>query len=601
MLQRCFQNIFIIGNIISICILPLLFYLSRFKNNYNIKHIYKIFLIISIILFLPIFNLKLKPLKNENKGKIVIQNNIEKSPHIDINHDGFIIEETMPKVNQELKPVINNSNHIFNKDIEIKNDNISKIYPYLPYIWISVSIILFIYNIVIYMIYRYKLKLQVIKNPDIEKYINNIKSKMKLKTKIDYAFSYNIMSSITIGILKKKIIIPIDNFEIKDYEYILKHEIFHIKNKDIEYKFLLLILNCIYWFNPITYFLIKQIDEIIELNCDYNILEKETMDYRIQYGNILLNQIEKNRRNKYKFVMNFTSSRRSIMERFSNIVNEPKKKKALIISIILIVFIITSLLLIIFTPNINIAKTETVKNEEKSNNLLLTNETDSLDSSEKNPKLSNVETSEKENLDSDKNVISSQESLTEEFVLKENTNLGSDENVLSSQESLTEEFVLRANTNLDSNKNVSANPKENLTEEIVLKANTNQTNFIVPVDGVISSDYGKTSPMRNKIHEGIDIAAQKETPIKASASGTVIYSGFDKENGNTVIIEHKNEVKTYYEHCSDLYVSEGQIVNQGDIIATVGNTGNSTGPHLHFEIRVNNEAVDPHNYIEQFK
>lgn len=264
------------------------------------------------------------------------------------------------------------------------------------------------------------------------------------------------------------------------------------------------------------------------------------------------------------------------MERFSNIVNEPKKKKALIISIILIVFIITSLLLIIFTPNINIAKTETVKNEEKSNNLLLTNETDSLDSSEKNPKLSNVETSEKENLDSDKNVI-------------------------SSQESLTEEFVLRANTNLDSNKNVSANPKENLTEEIVLKANTNQTNFIVPVDGVISSDYGKTSPMRNKIHEGIDIAAQKETPIKASASGTVIYSGFDKENGNTVIIEHKNEVKTYYEHCSDLYVSEGQIVNQGDIIATVGNTGNSTGPHLHFEIRVNNEAVDPHNYIEQFK
>ena len=95
----------------------------------------------------------------------------------------------------------------------------------------------------------------------------------------------------------------------------------------------------------------------------------------------------------------------------------------------------------------------------------------------------------------------------------------------------------------------------------------------------------------------LDIATSSGTPIKAASSGRVIYSGYKGSYGYLVIIEHTDSVQTYYAHCSRLYVNVGQTVNQGDTIAAVGSTGNSTGPHLHLEIRVNGVAKNPQNYV----
>jgi murein DD-endopeptidase MepM/ murein hydrolase activator NlpD len=122
--------------------------------------------------------------------------------------------------------------------------------------------------------------------------------------------------------------------------------------------------------------------------------------------------------------------------------------------------------------------------------------------------------------------------------------------------------------------------------------------LIKPITGTITSRFASISRVRTGAHTGLDIAASSGTAIKAAASGTVAYAGWKTNGaGNMVIISHGNGVETYYEHCSKIYVSVGDTVSQGDTIAAVGSTGNSTGPHLHLEVRVNGVAYNPQNYV----
>ena len=121
--------------------------------------------------------------------------------------------------------------------------------------------------------------------------------------------------------------------------------------------------------------------------------------------------------------------------------------------------------------------------------------------------------------------------------------------------------------------------------------------LIKPITGTISSRFGHSSRIRSGAHTGLDIAASTGTGIKAAASGTVTFSGWKGSYGYMVVVSHGNGVQTYYAHCSKLYVSAGQKVKQGQKIAAVGSTGNSTGPHLHLEVRVNGVAYNPQNYV----
>lgn len=121
--------------------------------------------------------------------------------------------------------------------------------------------------------------------------------------------------------------------------------------------------------------------------------------------------------------------------------------------------------------------------------------------------------------------------------------------------------------------------------------------IIPPVSGIISSRFGSSSSLRVSTHTGLDIATSSGTPIAAAASGTVTFSGWKGSYGNLIVITHENGVQTYYGHCSELYYEAGATVSQGEIIAAVGSTGNSTGPHLHFEVRIDGIAYNPQNYV----
>lgn len=121
--------------------------------------------------------------------------------------------------------------------------------------------------------------------------------------------------------------------------------------------------------------------------------------------------------------------------------------------------------------------------------------------------------------------------------------------------------------------------------------------LIRPVSGIITSRFAENSSVRSSSHTGLDIATSRGTAVAAAASGTVTFSGWKGSYGKLIVITHSNGVQTYYGHCDALYASVGQTVSQGQTICAVGSTGNSTGPHLHFEIRVNGVAYNPENYV----
>ena len=118
-----------------------------------------------------------------------------------------------------------------------------------------------------------------------------------------------------------------------------------------------------------------------------------------------------------------------------------------------------------------------------------------------------------------------------------------------------------------------------------------------PVSGTISSRYGVSSSIRSSNHTGLDIATASGTPIKVVASGTVTHASYKGSYGNLVKVDHGNGIESWYAHTSKMYVSPGQKVKAGETIAAVGSTGNSTGSHLHLEIRINGKHVNPQNYL----
>lgn len=122
--------------------------------------------------------------------------------------------------------------------------------------------------------------------------------------------------------------------------------------------------------------------------------------------------------------------------------------------------------------------------------------------------------------------------------------------------------------------------------------------FLWPVQGPITSDFGYRFIFgETNFHRGIDIAAPSGTAINAGADGTVVFAGERGSYGNLVILSHGNGFLTYYAHCSKLLVQAGDTVTQGQPIAAVGSTGRSTGPHCHFEVRYQNELIDPLFYL----
>lgn len=148
---------------------------------------------------------------------------------------------------------------------------------------------------------------------------------------------------------------------------------------------------------------------------------------------------------------------------------------------------------------------------------------------------------------------------------------------------IKEDLNLRAQVALEDKYNLFGNTK---TESSLV--------LFSPVSGTISQNYDK-----DKKHFAVDVVAPKDSPIKSVAQGTVIFADWTTETGYVIIVEHKDNLLSVYKHNSALHKTQGEIVKAGEVIATIGNTGElTTGPHLHFELWSNGTSVNPTNYID---
>ena len=143
---------------------------------------------------------------------------------------------------------------------------------------------------------------------------------------------------------------------------------------------------------------------------------------------------------------------------------------------------------------------------------------------------------------------------------------------------------------------IGTEESHNLNEKNVRYMITNNIPSVKPAKGLISREYDIDTK-----HFGIDIVNQVSTPIFSIADGLVVFSDFSKDFGNFLIIDHQNGYLSHYYHNEDLFFNKGDKVLAGDIIAKMGNTGMSSGPHLHFEIWKDGTPINPNTFFEDFK
>lgn len=164
-----------------------------------------------------------------------------------------------------------------------------------------------------------------------------------------------------------------------------------------------------------------------------------------------------------------------------------------------------------------------------------------------------------------------------------------------------EEPSLSAEVTAKGGADVSVSSEDEIPDNVSLDGYKLSKKMILPLKGTISSEFGiRTHPISGdlRFHAGTDIAAKSGSPIYAAFDGKVSEASYDQWNGNYVKIIHDNDIMTVYCHCSKLNVKKGQVIRAGEIIAFVGSTGSSTGPHLHFEIRINNISYNPNTALK---
>ena len=187
----------------------------------------------------------------------------------------------------------------------------------------------------------------------------------------------------------------------------------------------------------------------------------------------------------------------------------------------------------------------------------------------------------------------------------QNSNEGQNQNEKSNETKVTENTEMNngiggaIEENAEGTEQVEETQSLSQEEQDILDVK-NTTNFIKPVEGTISSIYGYRETATGTVpkdHTGTDIAATTGTKIKSATDGQVVLVSEEGDYGKHIKIQIE-EVSIIYAHCNSLYVKEGDMVTQGQEIAEVGSTGNSTGPHLHFEIRIYERTVDPQTILE---
>lgn len=391
-------------------------------------------------------------------------------------------------------------------------------------------------------------------------------------------------------------------------EMVLRHEGVHIRRRDNLLKLLAYIARCVHWFNPLVWLAFRCFEEDMEISCDEAVLKQIGYERRKEYAKTLLALSECGRKTAF-YPVSF--GRVNAKMRIRNVLS--KKKAGLWIGIIsaAAVAVTAVVLLTDHRPVENVqelpqgimadadAQEEEYlrRNQELVEQVVFQHQQELEAERQKledelaaQQELEAVQRKFEEELAEQQVVAALEEKMQLEqlcLVLKSGS---VDEDEICLQDSdyyqLYEEQA-HETVRLDGACALLCNPRTGLG------SNAEAVVYTYPLDGIdggsvmLSAQYGsRVHPLSGEVifHSGLDFAAEKGTPVHAAAAACVYRTGFDAENGNYVILLHANGELTYYAHCESITVEEGDIVDRGEQIATVGNTGKSTGPHLHFAV-----------------
>ena len=354
MIKDIWTNVLISSLFASILIGVIILLSSLLDKKYKIKWRYWIWLIVGIYLIIPIDITIKEPLisiktpniiSSEKKGnnENIISNNLDiysselnKSSNSETStlNEDFEENTNIENIEMDKETGHTSSLNILNlKDFfTIENTIIS--------IWLIGVFAFLVYHILAYYSFKRKIRLNsvLVKDKEILEIFDKIKENMNISKDVKLKTSPLIVSPFVIGLFNKELLLPNTAFSIEQLDMILKHELIHIKRKDILYKFIILIARSIHWFNPFVHLMGKKANEDIELSCDLEVIENKDRVYREEYSKTILELVSNNKSN-YLFTTGFTNSKKILKSRLSNILEMKNKKNGTYIVLILAILL----------------------------------------------------------------------------------------------------------------------------------------------------------------------------------------------------------------------------------------------------------------------
>ncbi|MBC8584108.1 M23/M56 family metallopeptidase [Youxingia wuxianensis] len=395
-----------------------------------------------------------------------------------------------------------------------------------------------------------------------------VKQTKHIKRKIPLYYSDKVGTPMLIGILFPKIILPKASLSPEEFTMVFLHELTHYSRCDLIYKLAALLVNGFHWFNPLAYVAAGQINRLCELSCDEALVK--TMDplQRKDYGKAILNVLQETKVKTPSVSSSFSLGKQDLIRRLHLIMDFKKTKKIIlaggICTIVLITFVGASL-----------SSAISLQSSKPDNPSLVDQAYVSV------PDLTGISLAEAQKVLSDLGLKLNYSETSAGGVT-----------VAISQEPAAGSQLLAGGVVKAYFSEPEAQPSPETPPIELYDGEKLDISLLIPVSGHVSAQVNAYPG-----HSGTDIIAPEGTDITAAADGTVIYSDFTTGYGNCVILDHGNGIRTVYGHCKELLVSVDDTPAQGEVIATVGKTGLATGNHCHFELRYNDQYVDPTPYF----
>lgn len=489
----------------------------------------------------------------------------------------------------------------------------------LALVWVVGAVLFALYKLFVWLRFHWLVKQSSVPVTDQETLglLEVCKMHKDIRRPVRLAVCPRIGSPMLLGILHPVILLP-RNIPKQELRLVLLHELTHSKRCDLPYKLAVLVVGTVHWFNPFAHLLARQVTELCELSCDEAVVRRMSSNERKAYGLTILSQIDLALCKAPDVSSSFSGGKQHLKRRLHLIMNASKnKKQLLVLGVCVVVALSTTGVIAASALNSGKPAPTPVSSLRMGAHTLPSAETMpnyGNQTASSMPYREGSEDTQQADLpvyDPDGELLEQDPKTLEESLTLLENNLSktkTDEQVSAIKAQIQQieakQEQAQAETEILKKAGSTTSPEElaALLEEYKavkepsdeVKLATAQIDWIKPLDGPVIAELWAYFG-----HTGTDIQADEGTAIYAAADGTVLSANTEPYSyGNHVILSHGDGISTLYGHCKELLVEEGDVVKQGDQIATVGRSGNASYYHCHFELRDSGTYLDARNYMD---